>query len=127
MKNDLSKYLSKLSIVLFAAIIKNNIYKTNIIDSPITIPPYSSSFNEPIVDEGIKDDIIKHEAVAYRNNHIVKYGNDISHYQGEIDFKKFVAHSSFAISDTPTAKARWVLIYIHFQIYSKAYKTNELL
>ena len=38
MKNDLSKYLSKLSIVLFAAIIKNNIYKTNIIDSPITIP-----------------------------------------------------------------------------------------
>ena len=97
MKNDLSKYLSKLSIVLFAANIKNNIYKTNIVDSPITIPPYSSSFNEPIVDEGINDDIIKHEAVAYRNNHIVKYGNDISHYQGEIDFKKFVAHSSFAI------------------------------
>ena len=31
------------------------------------------------------------------------------------------------LSDTPTAKARWVLIYIHFQIYSKAYKTNELL
>ena len=30
-------------------------------------------------------------------------------------------------ADTPTAKARWVLIYIHFQIYSKAYKTNELL
>ena len=30
-------------------------------------------------------------------------------------------------SDTPTAKARWVLIYIHFQIYSKAYKTNEIL
>lgn len=30
-------------------------------------------------------------------------------------------------SDTPTAKARWVLIYIHFQIYSKAYKTNEFL
>lgn len=28
-------------------------------------------------------------------------------------------------SDTPTAKARWVLMYIHFQIYSKAYKTNE--
>lgn len=27
--------------------------------------------------------------------------------------------------DTPTAKARWVLMYIHFQIYSKAYKTNE--
>lgn len=26
-------------------------------------------------------------------------------------------------TDTPTAKARWVLIYIHFQIYSKAYKT----
>ena len=39
MKNDLSKYLSKLSIVLFAANIKNNIYKTNIVDSPITIPP----------------------------------------------------------------------------------------
>ena len=29
--------------------------------------------------------------------------------------------------DTPTAKARWVLIYIHFQIYSKAYETNEFL
>ena len=29
--------------------------------------------------------------------------------------------------DTPTAKARWVLIYIHFQIYSKAYKTNKFL
>ena len=27
--------------------------------------------------------------------------------------------------DTPTAKARWVLMYIHFQIYSKTYKTNE--
>ena len=32
-----------------------------------------------------------------------------------------------AASDTPTAKARWVLIYIHFQIYSKAYETNEFL
>ena len=31
------------------------------------------------------------------------------------------------ISDTPTAKASWVLIYIHFQIYSKAYKTNKFL
>lgn len=31
------------------------------------------------------------------------------------------------ITDTPTAKARWVLIYIHFQTYSKAYKTNEFL
>ena len=30
-------------------------------------------------------------------------------------------------TDTPTAKARWVLIYIHFQIYSKAYETNEIL
>ena len=29
--------------------------------------------------------------------------------------------------DTPTAKARWVLIYIHFQIYSKAYETDEFL
>ena len=28
-------------------------------------------------------------------------------------------------TDTPTAKARWVLMYIHFQIYSKAYKTDE--
>lgn len=27
-------------------------------------------------------------------------------------------------TDTPTAKARWVLMYIDFQIYSKAYKTN---
>ena len=30
-------------------------------------------------------------------------------------------------ADTPMAKAHWVLIYIHFQIYSKAYKTNEFL
>ena len=30
-------------------------------------------------------------------------------------------------ADTPTAKACWVLIYIHFQIYSKAYKTDEFL
>ena len=27
-------------------------------------------------------------------------------------------------TDTPTAKARWVLNYVDFQIYSKAYKTN---
>lgn len=27
--------------------------------------------------------------------------------------------------DTPTYKEHWVLIYIHFQIYSKAYETNE--
>ena len=33
----------------------------------------------------------------------------------------------FQCADTPTAKARWVLIYIHFQIYSKAYKTNKFL
>ena len=32
-----------------------------------------------------------------------------------------------AHSDTPTAKARWVLIYIHFQIDSKVYETNEFL
>ena len=30
-------------------------------------------------------------------------------------------------ADTTTAKARWVLIYIHFQIYSKVYETNEFL
>ena len=30
-------------------------------------------------------------------------------------------------ADTPTAKACWVLIYIHFPICSKAYKTNEFL
>ena len=29
-------------------------------------------------------------------------------------------------TDTPTAKARWVHMFIHFQIYSKVYKTNEL-
>ena len=33
-----------------------------------------------------------------------------------------------SFADTPTAKARWVLIYnIHFQIYSKVYETNEFL
>ena len=30
----------------------------------------------------------------------------------------------YVYSDTPTAKARWVLNYVDFQIYSKAYKTN---
>lgn len=30
-------------------------------------------------------------------------------------------------TDTPTAKAHWVLIHIHFQIYSKAYETSEFL
>ena len=28
-------------------------------------------------------------------------------------------------TDTPTAKARWVLMYVHFQMCSKAYKTND--
>ena len=30
-------------------------------------------------------------------------------------------------TDTPTAKARWVLIYVNFQIYSKVYKTSLFL
>ena len=38
---------------------------------------------------------------------------------------KSFAYLTRKISDTPTAKARWVLMYIHFQIYSKAYKTND--
>lgn len=29
-------------------------------------------------------------------------------------------------SDTPTAEAHWVLIYIHFPIYLKAYKSKYL-
>lgn len=33
----------------------------------------------------------------------------------------------FVESDTPTAKARWVLIYVNFQIYSKVYKTSLFL
>ncbi len=41
-------------------------------------------------------------------------------------FKK-IKPFTLSLSDTPTAKARWVLIYIHFQIYSKAYKTNDFL
>ena len=118
MKTDLSKYLSKLSIVLFAATIKNNIYKTNIIDSPITIPPYSSSFNEPIVDEGINDDIIKHEAVAYRNNHIVKYGNDISHYQGKIDFKKLKKNTCKSLNEVEC----FLNDFKRFTNYIKLYK-----
>ena len=36
-----------------------------------------------------------------------------------------IARRTNTVTDTPTAKARWVLMYIHFQIYSKAYKTNE--
>lgn len=43
------------------------------------------------------------------------------------DDKLMVSPSFIKKSDTPTAKARWVLIYIHFQIYSKAYETNEFL
>lgn len=31
------------------------------------------------------------------------------------------------VFDTPTAKARWVLTYANFQIYSRAYKTNLFL
>lgn len=31
------------------------------------------------------------------------------------------------LPDTPTAKARWVLIYVNFQIYSKIYKTGLFL
>lgn len=31
------------------------------------------------------------------------------------------------LSDTPTAKARRVLIYVNFQIYSKVYKTSLFL
>nr|DAL48156.1 MAG TPA_asm: hypothetical protein [Caudoviricetes sp.] len=30
-----------------------------------------------------------------------------------------------ALTDTPTAKARWALIYMNFQIYSKVYKTDS--
>ena len=33
----------------------------------------------------------------------------------------------FNVTDTPTAKARWVLIYVNFQIYSKVYKTSLFL
>ena len=44
------------------------------------------------------------------------------------EYKNYTANKMAEdITDTPTAKARWVLIYIHFQIYSKAYKTNESL
>ena len=38
-----------------------------------------------------------------------------------------VTYRLFKRSDIPTTKARWVLIYIHFQIYSKVYKTNKFL
>ena len=41
---------------------------------------------------------------------------------GDITYLKVLLYTA---PDTPTAKARWVLMYIHFQIYSKAYKTNE--
>lgn len=39
-------------------------------------------------------------------------------------FNTFSKDVKNAKSDAPTAKARWVLMYIDFQIYSKAYKTN---
>ena len=32
---------------------------------------------------------------------------------------------NLSATDTPTAKARWVLMYVHFQMCSKAYKTND--
>ena len=35
--------------------------------------------------------------------------------------------ANHCLTDTPTAKARWVLEYNNFQIYSKAYKTNYFL
>ncbi len=33
--------------------------------------------------------------------------------------------NAMACTDTPTAKARWVLIYMNFQICSKVYKTDS--
>ena len=42
-------------------------------------------------------------------------------------FENFKYETCTNNPDTPTAKARWVLIYIHFQIYSKVYETNEFL
>ena len=41
--------------------------------------------------------------------------------------KRFALIGNPNSADTPKAKARWVLIYIHFQTYSKAYKTNKFL
>ena len=35
-------------------------------------------------------------------------------------------HLTHSDSDTPTAKARWVLIYVNFQIHSKVHKTDFL-
>ena len=48
---------------------------------------------------------------------------DIIHFLPSLFASSFLS----IITDTPTAKARWVLIYIHFQIYSKAYKTNKFI
>ena len=41
--------------------------------------------------------------------------------------KQEIKNEKKGITDTPTAKARRVLIYIYFQIYSKVHKTNEFL
>ena len=41
--------------------------------------------------------------------------------------KSFFNFAITSSADTPTTKACWVLIYDHFQIYSKAYKTNDFL
>lgn len=42
-------------------------------------------------------------------------------------FENLILIMQIISSDTPTAKARWVLIYADFQVCSKAYKTGLFL
>ncbi len=39
----------------------------------------------------------------------------------------YACDDGVVVTETPTAKARWVLEYLNFQIYSKVYKTNLFL
>ena len=68
-----------------------------------------------------------------RRTHVLVNVNPEHSFGNYFHFKEFLpiilcVKFIIMLSDTPTAKARWVLIYnIHFQIYSKVYKTNEFL
>ena len=101
MTKNIKNYLFILIVLLVANNLRNNITKTQRDGISGGHPPFNSSINTSSIEDNFlnssNENIIKHEAIAIRNNHIVSYGNDISHYQGSIDFKKYATHSSFAL------------------------------
>ncbi|MGN1295099.1 MAG: GH25 family lysozyme [Bacilli bacterium] len=101
MKKEYTTYLSLLCTLLMATTLRNSINRinSNTINSlPTHIGQSTSKENDDdMMIDSEDNSFIKHEAIALRNNHIVTYGNDISHYQGNINFTKYASLSSFAI------------------------------